>query len=122
MLMKAAMIMFVYYECWFIHVFQTNYLKFLQIPPCGGIFSGKETEKRIEEIERLNLYRPVIDEPDCFEAKMNELWKQICDPAFKTNKKLKKNCIEVNFFMYSISIWIIKVANLFLGNTQYNPG
>ena len=57
-------------------------------------------------MERLNPYRPVIDEPGCFEADMNEeLWKQICDPALKTSKKLKKNWIEVSqFFMNSISI------------------
>ena len=72
-ILKIVLMFLVYYECWFIHLFHTNYLEFLQIPPCGRIFSGKDTEKRIEEIERLNPYRP-----DCFGEGFEDFLKLSC--------------------------------------------
>ena len=93
-LMKKTMMKLVNY-----HFYLLNFVIefcYLQIPDVGGIFAAQKCQKRIEEFEKRNPYKPVINEPDHFKAVITkEVWNQIHDPTMKQRKKLRKNWIEV---------------------------
>ena len=111
---------------------------YLQIPDVGGIFAARKCQKRIEEYEKSNPYKPVIEEPGHFTANITEeMWNQIYDPTMKQRKKLRKNWIDVRkcktvvkfLYCFNFSLQVIRsiiendLRNCYLvdnnGNSRY---